>query len=499
MEFRGNVDTRLRKLAEGQVDAIILASAGLERLGLTAHRRECFSPLVLCPAAGQGALAIEARADDERTLAALAFLESPGNALCGDGGARGAGRSGRRVPGADRDSLLPGRRGVQRGVGGGGAGWVRGAALRDGPPERSRCRRRWGGRSPEELLRQGAQRLLSVGAAGSPGHGAGWGGVSVLPLAGRTVLVTRARHQAGQLSEKLRALGAEVLEIPAIEIVPPESFAALDQALRNLSQYQWLIVTSANGVAALAARMRGAGIVAGGVCGHLKIAAVGSATERALRGIGADGRGDAEGICGGVAGGGAGRSSARTACAAGAGSGGAGCDSRCAAGAGRDGGRGGCLPDRDSGGICNSDPHNFRPGGRSPGCGDVYKLIDGYKFSEFAARSRRLRRPASMRAVSIGPITSRTLRENGWEPAAEADPHDLAGAGGGGGAGPVGLMLRLRTGTVKWPPRIEASSGFVFWPGACGQRLAADANPGPAGLDHSAPTSIFFGCWATRL
>jgi len=74
LEFRGNVDTRLRKLVEGQVDAIILASAGLERLGLTQHRRECFSPLILCPAAGQGALAIEARAGDEPTLAALAFL-----------------------------------------------------------------------------------------------------------------------------------------------------------------------------------------------------------------------------------------------------------------------------------------------------------------------------------------------------------------------------------------------------------------------------------------
>jgi hydroxymethylbilane synthase len=74
LEFRGNVDTRLRKLIEGQVDAIILASAGLERLGLTKHRRECFSPLVLCPAAGQGALGIESRVGDERTLAALEFL-----------------------------------------------------------------------------------------------------------------------------------------------------------------------------------------------------------------------------------------------------------------------------------------------------------------------------------------------------------------------------------------------------------------------------------------
>lgn len=74
LEFRGNVDTRLRKLVEGQVDAILLASAGLERLGLTQYRRECFSPLVLCPAAGQGALAIEIRAGDRRTGEALDFL-----------------------------------------------------------------------------------------------------------------------------------------------------------------------------------------------------------------------------------------------------------------------------------------------------------------------------------------------------------------------------------------------------------------------------------------
>jgi hydroxymethylbilane synthase len=77
LEFRGNVDTRLHKLIGGQVDAIILASAGLERLGLTQHRRECFSPLVLCPAAGQGALGIESRAGDEPTLAALEFLNHP--------------------------------------------------------------------------------------------------------------------------------------------------------------------------------------------------------------------------------------------------------------------------------------------------------------------------------------------------------------------------------------------------------------------------------------
>jgi hydroxymethylbilane synthase len=61
LEFRGNVDTRLRKLAEGQVDAILLASAGLERLGKTDWLRERLDPKEFCPAAGQGSLGIETR------------------------------------------------------------------------------------------------------------------------------------------------------------------------------------------------------------------------------------------------------------------------------------------------------------------------------------------------------------------------------------------------------------------------------------------------------
>ena len=58
VEFRGNVDTRLRKLAEGQVDAILLAAAGLDRLEKTEWLRQRFEPIQFCPAAGQGALGI---------------------------------------------------------------------------------------------------------------------------------------------------------------------------------------------------------------------------------------------------------------------------------------------------------------------------------------------------------------------------------------------------------------------------------------------------------
>jgi hydroxymethylbilane synthase len=75
MEFRGNVDTRLRKLAEGQVDAILLAAAGLERLGKTDWLRERLDPKNFCPAAGQGSLGIETRKDDAATIEAVAFLD----------------------------------------------------------------------------------------------------------------------------------------------------------------------------------------------------------------------------------------------------------------------------------------------------------------------------------------------------------------------------------------------------------------------------------------
>ncbi len=75
VEFRGNVDTRLARLAQGKADAIILAAAGLERLQKTAVIREHFAPEVLCPAPGQGALAIECRAGDGAMHAALQPLE----------------------------------------------------------------------------------------------------------------------------------------------------------------------------------------------------------------------------------------------------------------------------------------------------------------------------------------------------------------------------------------------------------------------------------------
>ncbi len=73
--LRGNVDTRLRKALEGQYDAVILAGAGLIRLGLDQHVTEWLPLEVMLPAPGQGALAVQCRADDEETLSLLSALE----------------------------------------------------------------------------------------------------------------------------------------------------------------------------------------------------------------------------------------------------------------------------------------------------------------------------------------------------------------------------------------------------------------------------------------
>jgi uroporphyrinogen-III synthase len=123
------------------------------------------------------------------------------------------------------------------------------------------------------------------------------------PLRRVRVLVGRARHQAGALSAELRKLGADVIEIPFIEIRKPRSFKPLDTALKSLGTYDWLILTSVNGVEAMWERMektregydfsRAVGssksdsaLAADG----LRIAAIGPATRKAIeqRGVRVD-------------------------------------------------------------------------------------------------------------------------------------------------------------------------------------------------------------------
>lgn len=104
-------------------------------------------------------------------------------------------------------------------------------------------------------------------------------------LRGVQVLVGRARHQASALAAGLKGLGADVIEIPFLEIRQPSSYHALDAALKRIPEYHWLILTSANGVEALAARMNELRIPLTKL-EHLKIVAIGPATQREIEKLG---------------------------------------------------------------------------------------------------------------------------------------------------------------------------------------------------------------------
>lgn len=105
-------------------------------------------------------------------------------------------------------------------------------------------------------------------------------------LSGITILVTRSAGQSGQFSDRLRQEGATVVEMPALEIVPPSNWNELDAAISQLSSFDWLILTSANSVEyffdRLATQVKDIGALAG-----LKIAVVGDKTAQwlARRGI----------------------------------------------------------------------------------------------------------------------------------------------------------------------------------------------------------------------
>ncbi len=102
------------------------------------------------------------------------------------------------------------------------------------------------------------------------------------PLFGSRILVTRPMQQAEALANPLRELGAEVILEPAIEISPPHNWAAVDAALKNLSQFDWLVFSSANGVEALLTRLFELGLDTRAI-GSLRLAAIGPGTADELQ------------------------------------------------------------------------------------------------------------------------------------------------------------------------------------------------------------------------
>lgn len=247
--------------------------------------------------------------------------------------------------------------------------------------------------------------------------------MSFEPLSGRRVLVTRAAGQASKLSDELRPIGAIPVEVPVLEICPPASYDGLDMALRQLDSFDWMLFTSVNSVVAFQARAMDLGIPLSNLKAH--IAAVGRATAQALemqvhlRVSLTPKEYVAESLVAAVKDQVSGKRVllGRAAVA-------------------RD-----VIPDalRAAGAIVEvvETYQNVLPlDAPSKLQRAISESIDAATFTSSssvthlakAAHAAYVPFPfPNVPAVSIGPITSQTLRESGWPPAAEANPHDIPG------------------------------------------------------------------------
>ncbi len=217
--LHGNVDTRLRRLDAGETDALVLACAGLDRLGLAHRITERIAPAAVPPAPGQGAIAVEVRAGD--AAAAIAALLDDADTRCAVEAERAFLRAtggGCRSPFAAIATVADGQ--VQLLAGHADPRGIRVRLEQDGGPRDE----------ADGIARRLAARLTGTAREDDP-----------------RVLVLRSEGQAAELLASIAAIGLRPVHVPAVEIRHRPS-PALRAAARDLSAFAWGVVTSANGV-----------------------------------------------------------------------------------------------------------------------------------------------------------------------------------------------------------------------------------------------------------
>ena len=249
--LHGNVDTRLRKLDEGEVDALVLAAAGLERLGRTDRISELLPVTVVPPAPGQGAIAAQARSDDATALQALDSIDHPPT---------------RAAVEAERAFLEATGGGCRAPVGalaevnGDVMTVTAGFATLDG--QSSGLETEAGPASEGAALGRKVAELIVERRGRLPGR--------------PRVLVTRPAAEARRLGARLAELNLAPVIVPTIEIELLNG-GPVREALESLRGFDWAVATSAN-----AARALRAGNAGGQSLDGVRWAAVGPATAREL-------------------------------------------------------------------------------------------------------------------------------------------------------------------------------------------------------------------------
>jgi hydroxymethylbilane synthase len=265
--LHGNVDTRLRRLDSGETDALVLACAGLDRLGLGDRIAERLAPEIVPPAPGQGALAVQVRRDDARMLALAAAVDDPPT---------------RTAVEAERAFLAAAGGGCRAPIGalaelGEGELVLLGGFARTDGSAIAVTRRRGPAADAITLARELA-RELELSLERPPGLTGG-----VRRATRPRVIVTRAREQAGELAHELEDAGLEPILVPTIAVEVEAPGGELDRCAGRLDTYGWVVVTSANGARAILAAVH-----ASTSPEAPRWAAIGPATARVLQSLGVD-------------------------------------------------------------------------------------------------------------------------------------------------------------------------------------------------------------------
>jgi hydroxymethylbilane synthase len=229
--LHGNVDTRLRRLDEGETDALVLACAGLDRLGLGDRITQRLDPGVVPPAPGQGAVAVQVRSDDVTIASLVAAIDDPRARIRveTERAFLEAFGGGCRTPiGAlatiynDELALVGGLVGID------GSG--------------ARMIRRVGPSTAGTQLGRDAARMLGAPTLSLP-----------------RVIVCRAADQAAELVMAVRGVGLHPVPIPTISIELDPADGDLEDAVQRLDRYAWVVVTSTNGALAMVNAAQGLG------------------------------------------------------------------------------------------------------------------------------------------------------------------------------------------------------------------------------------------------
>ncbi len=241
IDIRGNVNTRIRKMEEGYCDVMVMASAGLQRLGLNNYISEIIDPNMLIPACSQGAIAVEIRQNDTKTQKLISQINHKETSIT-----TSAERAflktlegGCQIP-LGSYSNINGTRFFMKGI----VASIDGKKFIEDTIEGDiQNATQLAINLANQILKNGGKKILeTLRDIEINTHRTN------LPLKNKTIISTRPFSQHDNLKTGLRDLGATVLELPMIEILPSELTIQEKKAISNLSNYNWIFFTSRNGV-----------------------------------------------------------------------------------------------------------------------------------------------------------------------------------------------------------------------------------------------------------